>query len=944
MQWVSVQLRFRLGHKDCIKRESLWNLKLSDKRAMQSSQAVWYGKHSRKKVAPVEKQLPEKNGDPVGQSFFRRGKLTIFFGYAGGVGKTYAMLERARSLAQTGTDVVIGAMAPELPPETEALLEGLELLSPKSGIAVPVMEQRQQTGFPLDLAIARKPQVLVMDQLALQNPPGGRHVWRYQDIQELLRSGICVYTTLNVENLEGLWDIISHITGTRVQAKIPDALFEEADGVEMIDMEPEALLARREQFSFWNLEQEAAQREQQKRKLMALREIALRRCAERLNRWETGHPRKSAGVSDHILACLSSAPTNSKVIRTAAKMAEAFHGEFTALYVESSGTREKPELEKQQLRENLRLAEELGARITTLYGDEPAVQIAEYARAGGVSKIVLGRSPRRKGIFAQRKTVTDKLSALLPDLDIYIIPDQTQPEVGQGKTYRTRQSLSLEDLGKTLGILAISTLFGFLLTDLNFVITNVIIIYILGVLVVAMLTGSRWYSLLASGLSVLIFNFFFTYPYFTLFSEPGYVATFLVMFLVAVLGSSLTSRVKRQAVESAQKAYRTEVLLQTSQKLQKAEQESIILAVMATQLNKLLERAVLLYPVDDAGQLGSALEFPTAREDLSPFLTESEQEAARWVWKNNKHAGATTNTFPAAHCLYVAVRGAGGVLAVAGIVMAGKEKPDAFEKNLMIAIIDECGLALEKERLGRAKQKIEQEAKQEALRANLLRAISHDLRTPLTSISGNAGILMENSAVLDEGKKKQLYSTIYDDAMWLFNLVENLLSVTRIENGTMGLKLETELIEEVFQEALDHLDRRASEHVVKVQLEEELLMAPMDARLIVQVIINIVNNAITYTPPGSHILLSARQEPGRLLVTIADDGPGVSDADKGALFTMFYTANNERGDGRRGLGLGLSLCKAIISAHGGIIGVKDNVPKGACFYFTLPTPEVKSCE
>ena len=328
---------------------------------------------------------------------------------------------------------------------------------------------------------------------------------------------------------------------------------------------------------------------------------------------------------------------------------------------------------------------------------------------------------------------------------------------------------------------------------------------------------------------------------------------------------------------------------------------------------------------------------------MSPNLTASERAVAEWVLKNNKHAGATTNTLPSAHCLYLAVRGSRQVLAVAGIALGSEEKPGSFEKNLMVAILDACGLALEKEAMVRAKQKVEETARQEALRANLLRAISHDLRTPLTAISGNAGMLMEKSVSLNENKKQEMYRSIYDDSMWLVNLTENLLSITRIENGTLPLRRDAELIGDIFHEALSHVDRRAAKHEIRVELEDDMLMANMDARLIVQVIINIVNNAVKYTPEGSDICLSAKKENSMVRIEIADNGPGISDEAKQRLFDMFYTVNtgSAGADSRRGLGLGLSLCKSIVEAHSGSITVHDNQPHGSVFSFTLPLEEVK---
>ena len=870
------------------------------------------------------------------------GKLKIFFGYAAGVGKTYAMLEAAHRAQSAGVDVAAGYIEPHTRPETMALLDGLEQLPPKV-ISYKGMRLKE---FDLDAALKRRPALLLVDELAHTNAPGCRHVKRCQDVQELLRAGVDVYTTVNVQHLESLNDVVASITGVTVTERIPDSVFDCADQVEVVDLEPADLLERLHAGKIYQARQAARALDHffTLENLAALREIALRRTADRLERSPVRADGAKSRAGEHILICLSGAPSNAKVIRTAARMAEAFHGAFTALFVETAADGRRGEGERRRLQANLRLAEQLGARIATLYGGDPAVQIAQYAKLGGVTKIVLGRSPRGGGFPIPAKTLIDRLGELAPDLDIYIIPDQPQKTaVGKPRPVRPpREQFSIKDSLRMLAILALCTLTGQVLRGLGFNTANIIMIYILGVLGVSMVTTGRAYSLLSSALSVLIFNFFFTYPYFSLVSDPSYLATFGIMFVVALLGSSLTTRIKRQALQSASKAYRTQVLLETSQKLQKAEGEQAILMVMAAQLNKLLGRDLLVYPTDAEGALGGPLLFPAHEGDpLDGLITPEERAAAEWVLKNNKHAGATTDTLPGAKCLYLAVRGAQRARAVVGVAVDTARKPDFFERNLLVAILDECGLALEKEQMVRVKREAEETARQEALRANLLRAISHDLRTPLTSISGNAGILMENGGALDEEKKRTLYSSIYDDSMWLINLVENLLSITRMENGAMKLNVQPELVDEVFSEALAHLDRGAARHHISVALEDDLLMAGMDARLIVQVVINLVNNAIKYTPDGSHIRLSARRKGGLVEISVGDDGPGISEGAKERLFDMFYTVDNARGDGRRGLGLGLSLCRSIVAAHGGTIWVEDNQPKGTVFRFTLHTSEVE---
>lgn len=874
----------------------------------------------------------------------RTGKLKIFFGYAAGVGKTYAMLEAAHHAKEMGVDVVAGYIEPHVRPETLALLDGLEQL-PNKEIPYKNITLRE---FDLDGALARKPQLILVDELAHTNAAGSRHRKRYKDIEELLRAGISVYTTVNVQHLESLNDVVASITGIAVAERLPDRIFDRADQVEVVDIEPADLLERLKEGKIYRPNQAARAMDHffTLKNLAALREIALRRTADRLNRAADTGVGTKAKSSEHILVCLSGAPSNANVIRTAARMAEAFRSSFTALFVETSDFKDMSDDNRSRLRANLRLAEELGARIATVYGDDTPLQIAEYARASGVTKIVLGRSNNKRFFWERSKNLVDRLNALAPDLDIHIIPDTYPAYRAPRKSWNLSERFTVKDALRTLVILAVCTMVGLAFAYLDFSEANIIMIYQLGVLVVAMVTSGRLYSLAASILSILIFNFFFTVPLFTLhFNDKSYLATFLVMFLVAFLSSSLTTRIKRQARLASRQAYRTQVLLEASQTLQKAEGQEAILEAMAVQLRKLLERTALYYPVLPDGTLGQPRFFPVEPTvDTGAYLGPDETAVASWVQKNNKHAGATTNTLPNAKCLYLAVRGEGSALAVAGIAIEEGREPDAFEKNLMLAIVDECGLVLEKELLGQEKHRVEEQAQQEALRANLLRAISHDLRTPLTAISGNAGILMENASVLDAAKRRQLYTSIYDDSMWLANLVENLLSVSRIENGTIRLKMEPELLEEVFQEALTHLDRKAKEHTITVELPDDMLMAKMDARLIVQVVINIVNNAIKYTPPGSHVQVSARKRGESVEVRIADDGPGISDEAKAKLFDMFYTANNARGDGRRGLGLGLSLCRSIVQAHGGSITVEDNYPKGAIFSFTLPLAEVNTDE
>lgn len=873
----------------------------------------------------------------------QRGHLKIFFGYAAGVGKTYAMLKAAHASKHQGIDVVAGYIEPHARPQTFSLLEGLESIPHKkiwyNGI--------QLHEFDLDAALKRMPKLILVDELAHTNAGGCRHSKRYQDVKELLNAGIDVYTTVNVQHIESLNDMVTSVTGIMVWERIPDSIFDHANQVELVDIEPEELIERLKSGNIYKREQanQAALNFFTANNLTALREIALRRCADRVNLLTESIRMKNHGAyytDEHILVCLSAALSNAKIIRTAARMATAFHGTLTALFVETPNISAMKESDKKQLRSNMRLAQQLGATIETVYGDEVPYQIAEFARLSGVSKIVIGRSTAtRKHIFS-KASLTEKLIAIAPNLDIHIIPDSTAHTVYQRKKEKQQNTFLslLKDAGKSFFILLIATLIGFLFSNFGFTEANIITIYILGVLVTSILTTNKIYNLIASIISVLIFNFFFTVPQYTFLAyEKGYPVTFLTMFLAAFITGSLAAKLKSHAKQAAHAAFRTKILFDTNQILQKAQGIDEIIAAMANQLIKLLGRDILVYTSKD-GNLERPKIFSVTGEPFDEHcLSENERAVAYWVLKNNKHAGATTDTLANAKCLYLAIRINDQVYGVVGI--STKERPlDAFENSVLLSILGECALALENDKNAHEKEEAAILAKNEQLRANLLRAISHDLRTPLTSISGNASNLLSNGKNFDESTKIQTYTDIYDDSMWLINLVENLLSVTRIEEGQMSLKISAELMDEVIAEALHHVNRKSTEHKITVDSAKEFLFAKIDARLIVQVLINIVDNAIKYTPAGSSILIYTEQQGNTIIVKISDDGSGISDEAKPRIFDMFYSGANKIADSRRSLGLGLSLCKSIIHAHGGEIFVSDNLPHGTTFTFTLPAGEV----
>ena len=601
---------------------------------------------------------------------------------------------------------------------------------------------------------------------------------------------------------------------------------------------------------------------------------------------------------EHILACLSSAPSNAKIIRTAARMAQAFHGSFTALFVQTPNQEAMPESDKERLRAHIRLAESLGARIETVFGDEVSYQIAEYARLSGITKIVIGRSNATRKHPWSKPTLTEKLITIAPGMEIHVIPDASAEGFYRGRKRKEKTALPvlLRDWAVSALILALATMASYVFSRVGFTEANIIAIYLLAVLLTSMATSTRSSYILSAIGSVLVFNFFFTSPRFSLrVYAHGAPMTFLIMIVAALLVGSLTDRLKSQVKQSTRAAYRTNLLFETNRMMQKASTEEEIFQAARTQLQKLTGRDTAAAPGEGNGE----------NEDTLVYRIRT------------------------------------GAQSYGRVILEGSEPLDAFENSILLSILGECALALENMKNAKEKEEAKLLAEDEKLRANLLRSISHDLRTPLTAISGNAGILLSADENLPEETRRQMYNDIYDDAAWLHNLVENLLALTRIEEERMRLNTQPHLVEEVVSEAMQHISRQKDAHRITVSHQNDLLLAKCDARLISQVIINLVDNAIKYTPEGSRIEISTREENGRAVISVADDGPGIPDEEKERVFQMFYTGSKPVADSRRSLGLGLNLCRSIIKAHGGEIWVGDNTPQGSVFTFTVPVGEVK---
>ena len=646
---------------------------------------------------------------------------------------------------------------------------------------------------------------------------------------------------------------------------------------------------------------------------------------------------------EHILVCLSSSPSNERIVRMAGKMAQAFSGSLTALYVQTPGYADMNAEDTVRLQANMRLAQQFGAEIITTHGEDAATQIAEYARLSDVTKIVIGRSGVQRRHFWSEPTLTERLITLAPEVDIHIIPD-----VEAYKSYRRKRLLTIRpafptawELLLTIGILAAATVIGLAFLRLGFANANIIMVYLLGVLLTSAFTSGYTCGVLSAFLSVILFNYFLTEPRLSLAAYGSkYPITFAVMFAAALLTGTLAAKLKAHAQLSARDAYRTKLLFDMNRQLQKAETPDEVYQMTATQIQKLMQRDVLIYPAQGDALLDGNV-YPA--DGSSPYCipdTDQEQNVIQWVWQNRKRAGATTQNFPKAKRLYLAIRTGQQVFGVVGIPIDQKNQPDAFTSSVLFSILGECALALESLRNAEEKEKAAVLAKNEQLRANLLRSISHDLRTPLTSISGNADTLLHSYNVLDEQTRKQIFTDIYDDAQWLTGLVENLLSITKIADGSVKLRLSDQVVDDIVSEALRHIDRRSAEHHITVDCGDEPLLVRVDAGLIVQVLINLVNNAVKYTPAGSNIRITAIQRGNAAEICVSDNGPGIPDELKERVFEMFFTGGNPIGDSRRSLGLGLTLCQAIIHAHHGEMTLKGNSPHGCIFSFTVPLSEV----
>lgn len=625
----------------------------------------------------------------------RNGKLTIFFGYCAGVGKTFSMLNTAQQKSVEGVDVVIGYIESHDRPDTQNLTYGLEKIPTKEVL----YKGHHFSEFDLDKALDRHPQLILVDELAHTNAPTSRHKKRYSDIEELLRAGIDVYTTVNVQHIESLHDVVESITKVKVNERIPDHIFNDADDVKLIDVDINDLIERLKQGKIYSKTQAKRALENFfiKDNLIALREISLRKCADRINLYAKDENKQF--LKEKILVCLGTSPTNQKVIRTASKMAQAFHGEFTALYVENSDSQELDLKAFQQLKKNISLAKELQANIVSTYGDDIAYQISQYAKTAGVSKLVLGRSYQKKSIF-NKPTIVDKLTKLSPNLDIYIIPDNNSSKQNLNSVkyqYQNFFRFSTRDSSISISTLLIITILAYFAQIAGFDITTIILLYVLSSCIIGSLTLLSIYSFIIPFINVCLINYLFIDPKYSLeIISSEYVMVLIVMIVVSFIINVLNFKLKKGKNSASLRAYSMEILLETSQKLQQAKTYNDIMKETCVQLNKWLKRIIIFYPVNRKMLDKPYIYNPNnLLDDSNIFLTEKERTVAKWVYINNKNAGPTTSTLQEAKALYLSIRRNDKIYGVIGIDMISNKALSQYEKNLIKTILNEVSLAMD---------------------------------------------------------------------------------------------------------------------------------------------------------------------------------------------------------------------------------------------------------
>jgi two-component system sensor histidine kinase KdpD len=866
-----------------------------------------------------------------------RGNLKIFFGYVAGVGKTYAMLEAAQHMAAAGVDIVAGYVEPHGRPETEVLLEGLEVLPPL------LLEYRGLSLRELDLdaALQRHPQLLLVDELAHTNAPGARHAKRWEDVQELLRAGIDVYTTLNVQHLESLNDLITQITGVQVRETVPDALFDDADSVEVVDLPPGELVERMHQGKVYL----PAQAERALRafftrpNLGALREITLRRTADRVHahlettRLASAGPRETWAISETLLVCVGPSPTSAKVIRTSKRMAASLGARWIAVGVENLRMVGSGDSRQRQLMANMQLAERLGAETATVGGDNIAQELISYARSQGVTKIVIGKTaePRWKRLFG--RNIVDELIEQSGDMDVYVVTGGSEP--GHVAPARLRRVLAWQGYAWAVAGVVVACLVAWAFQDIGLAETNKAIVFLLAVALIAARFGLGP-GILATISGVLAFDFLFVSPSGTFAVEDAqYVITFVVMLVVALIISSLAARLRRQVQTARARERRLEALYRLSRELSGVAGAHQLASAAQREVSSMFGTTVTIYLPDEEGRVEPVV--PNART-----MTDGsrEQAVATWAFDHGQLAGHGTDTLPDAAALHVPMATPTGT---AGILSVEQPKGEPLlspeNRQLLETLATQIGTAIERDRLAEETQRALLQIETERMRSSLLSSVSHDLRTPLAVIAGASSALLELGEASDMMQRTALLEEVVEESSRLARLVDDLLSMTRLNAGAITVEKQWFPLEDVVGSALRRLRKELAGRVVNKHLPHDLPLIPLDGVLIEQVLVNLLENALRYSGAGTPLDISAQVKDEGVVISVGDKGPGLVSGEEEQVFEKLFRGSASADSGERGTGLGLAIARAIISAHEGQIWAENRPGGGASFAFLLPLGE-----
>jgi two-component system sensor histidine kinase KdpD len=879
----------------------------------------------------------------------QRGKLKIFFGATAGVGKTYAMLEEARRRKAAGEDVVVGYVEPHGRAETEALLEGLEQL-PFLKVAYRGATLRE---FDLDAALARKPALLLVDELAHSNPveaePAPRHAKRWQDREEALDAGIDVYTTVNVQHIESLNDIVAGITGVRMQETVPDVVFETAHEVELVDITPDELLERLQAGKVYIPEQarRAIDSFFRKGNLIALRELALRTTAERVDaamrEYKEDHAiRAPWAAGECLLVALGPYEDAQRLVRAAKRMATALHAPWIAVYVETPDLLRLPDSERNRRIAVLRLAESLGAETVTLGGSSAGEEIANYAATRNVTRILIGRPRRALWRRLLRPSTYGELLAKTKGIDLHIVSGADEaaaarmPFLARSQAYLGAlpgsEKLRWPGYAWAAAATAASTLLGMAMSP-AFELVNIAMVYLLAVVLLAVRYG-RGPAIATSVLAVAAFDFFFVPPQLTFaVSDVQYLLTFAIMLTVGLVISGLTASVRLQARVAGHRERRTAVLYAMSRQLAATRGQDSMARVAVRQVSEVFDSQVVVLLPD----AGSRLRYPQG-ESIAGSLHGADLGIAQWVLDHGSAAGLGTDTLPGTEALYLPLKGSQRVLGVLGVLPANARRillPEQY--HLLETFAGQIALALERAQFAERAQRASIDAETEGLRNALLASISHDLRTPLAVIAGASSSLAERGERLGVEERAALARSIYEQAQQMNALVAKVLDMTRLEAGGIALNRDWHAIGEIAGAVLRRLATQLAAHPVRVELARDLPLARLDAALIEQVLANLLENAAKYTPPGTPIVLRAESRADELRVSVEDEGPGLPPGDPERLFAKFQRGVAEGAIG--GVGLGLAICRAIVRLHGGRIWAERLPERGAAFRFALPLEE-----